>query len=1794
MQSHSRSHLYPTFNHLATGGKLAVSLDQDVPASAEQLRLWSYQKPALIAGSYTLSVSQEITLPSGDSTTLTTPDKGLRVSKPKFRLADPADLYRVHPAPGHTSYSRTLANVVFSQATTPWEKDISRPETSSFNKRPLPSMAVLTFVEDELFTDPKVWRALGFDPGSEKPIEFGCIEMKASALIHPDCTIKSALNSEGANSDFNSDDDLSLLLLDSKLFKGIFVGETKTGWDGTADLSSFSFMASTQENTSGFTAALFADDNTDAHKPHFSVIVSPRTGPSDITSPKRVVSHLISLEDLDKIKLPTSDATEQYVGVVSLYAWEWTSVPENAEDFAKVMTTLGDNVTPLQASQVTDQLDGGPPEAIEWSKAVAGNGYVLKPHTDITGVKTMALIRGPLTPVRPSENPPKAFSLYGEGLTFIDKTTGIQDASYSSAWTLGRCIMMADRALSASLLRLRGKIHTEAVKRAKANALNQAGYSVLSNNESYLETLEQTVNQLQRVQDISDISKGNPADRWTRNESDIANLPTTRFSTDTSFTHKDYDDEVQQVALQMFGYESQRSDGTLVPARDADADAAAIRAWVIDRFHLAGIPLHNLILDPEMLPSESIRTFCIDNHWIDCFVDGGLSLANHFARDDDAIRRAVKECINKYLDTPLNGGTVPQLPRWGFFIRSIAVSAFPDLKVEAPLPPGAPGDALEVVYMQVLADDILICLLDRLPGDQELDYIRISQPHHQQDFSLGTNLSGSKITVFHRPVPKQTGKNVGESIEQTFENDNTRHIYDFDTQMLRPSYYMNQYNEAFTGNHDIFTDKRNPSSLLATQLRATNLRLQLKVSKGFQGPEPPSVSHRWAKAAFKLSAGSRPELGSHSDATKKQATNSRAPPSNDMVLPRGSRLPIGSAISPYALERHSGKGQPSQENTQPDPSTMIPYRKVLQHVSCCLCYDPGNASNLIYATEMPTDLVFNLSAEEESGYPAELELRIPVALGSEVYLDPVTDGSRGVMIIPGTASQADLPKLEDITSSRWWSYECRLETSSLYLLPSDRVPREGDLVGLENDKLIIFIIKITPRFNRQLPVTMTAFKTSFILRGVRLLLPQPEPSKAPSRDVRFDAIWRSSGLDEETSVCTTRLTIQPAIMATLREESVQYTLQKQELSFAFVLSHKPPSDAKIRLFVTHQQCNESFDESFDLWASSQPMPDGQGFLYTGSKAIETSLFKDFLPLEMRLRIVKKDGVHALGPDTAPFVFPRLPNIGRLQGSTSFYWATNHLSIIWPLLKGFDISLNRNFSLQMRKRKYPLDRKPITRSITDGDGIVRFPLSDLESDINGSKEFGLLIDGSVVVEHPHIRGTLVSWSVILSGRPNIVGGYNDFYDEPKDFDSTAPMPNSQLASIRLSRRDNVFTDLFYWRNSGHSLATIQTRSPYIVFRAPGPEIDNSQPQLMGAGALTVLQVSDDDRSSEPRFKIVWVGNDGSVNAFSRYFEEQQEKWRSYILAPSGSASTLGGGLIVSSGERPVFRDIPFRDPVVWWLGPRGEVFGRRLLAGSRKWINVEAEASLPAGSIDVTSPNLKRPAQMATAWAYDWQYSESAYLFWIRANGDLMVTCSDKSGKSRSRLSGTAIAYRDADAAPGTSLTVSIGHSRTSPSSNNNVYVLWISTDGALCLGSRVNLVETTNSPEGWDSIIRISSPGTANPFSDICYIGNVRLQAASVVWADPNGKLQIAWAEALALRPKWYFDESIYSLQNEWAAWGWAELDSWIPIDERPMIGRVEPEDYITPHLVYFHMGGGKWYDYEVDFKPVLAFRNYD
>ncbi|KAH6949438.1 hypothetical protein DER45DRAFT_623849 [Fusarium avenaceum] len=1632
MQSHSRSHLQPGFFNHHEVHKLSASLVLENPPSAEQLHLWSHHQPSLTVGDYTLHVVQDVTLPTGQTVSLQTPSQALRVSKPKFRLTDPTALYSVHPAPGHSAYARTLAN-----------RDILPGKGVGFNK--LPSMAVLTFSEEEFVLDPDAWRGFGFTEESEKPTEYGSIATKESRLIDPTCTIKSTLNAPGSNTDFEPEDELNLLLLDSQVFKGIFTAygeDNKPGWTGQASLSKFAFMTSAQESASGFTAGLFSDDSEQGLKPHFSVIVSPRTGPLGQTSPVRVVSHLISLEDVDKISVSPDDTSGQLVGLVSLHAWEWMCVPEDSADFGHVMTELGQHISPLKGPFDPKGKEGEelPSEAVSWLKGISDAG-------------TRVLLRGPLIPVKPDMNSVEAFSLNGEGMSFVDETTG-------------RSMMMADRSLSASLLRLR----------AKAKAIQNQGYRALSSKESFLSGLQDTIKNLGKAQDVSGLGNKPIASRWTRTEPEIARFPI-----------NEYDGYVEQAGLHMFGYESQDPDGKAVPPRIIDADAAAVRAWAIDRFLLAGIPMHYLVLSPEMLPLESIRTFCVDSNWINFLVDGGLSLANHFARDDDAVRRVIKKCINKYLSTSTNGGTIPQLPRWGFMMRSVAVSAFPDLRVEAPLPPDAPSDAREVLFMQRLADDVL----------RELDRIVISQPHHQQGFSLGTTMDETRLTVWHRAVPKYVGQTVGLPVSQTFKAGGPIDGFDFKARMLRLDAYMEAYCESVQNDQGAFTDeyRLRPSSLLATQLRNAHLRLQLDVETSVEGDEQTNVSDRWTKPAIQLSEGSRPEpslggvAGQDECQSEKSGTVVRAPPRTDIGLPTSPRIQITNSASLVTIDPDMSPWVVYQQTS----SNRLPYYATPQNVSCCLYYEPGNASNYIYATETPVDVIFNLSANESSGLPQEVEIRIPIALDSGIYPAPVKDGSRGVFVIPA-------------------------------------LPEEGDLIPIESEKLVMLIIKLKPRFGSSFPGNASAFETSFILRRMTFLLPTEgtpnDPKVTPSRTARFDTLWQSSKPGIAKSVRTTQLTILPAVMINFKK-TTQFRLGDC-FNLGFTLSRLPPGNSRCRLHVKPQTRQPPFTEGFSLIHPTL-MPDG-GYECSGFCTVDLGRFEDkgLVPLELRIDIMDHKFDHLLGPESEPFVFPRVPDIHTVRGSMSYYWGDDkHLSIIWPPYKGFETNLKRKFFISNRKELDPEPEVPyFSCEMDDKSGIIRIWPTDCSK--YGDPESGLDIGYSLETTSSLIERAINQGTALLSARPKM--GQEEM---PNNWSGppAVPMPGSRLATIcYCDNTGNTGTQVWYWDKSSRRLKGFQyTGKSVILYNPNGPRIEDSlNLEITGAGAIAIVQTHQDNR-----FKIIWIGSDGSVNAWSR--TEETSIWHSYgdasVVAPAGSASTHGGGCLAVCGETPTKEFKKHRDPIIWWLGPRGEVFGRRLVGDSEHWVDVGPKASHPAGSVDV-SQSLKRPAQIATAWSYDSETNHRSYLFWVRSNGDLMTTClhDDNPGQ-------TAVAYQNIDAAPGTSLTAFIGAGRQSPD-KVKVYVLWISADLSVCLGCRTGLPDDTRYPNGSDQIVRICSPGCANPLSDLCFIGHTRVNAAAVVWADPNGKLQVAWAESSQTNPQ--------SEQNEWLTWGWKEWPSFV------------------------------------------------
>jgi hypothetical protein len=106
----------------------------------------------------------------------------------------------------------------------------------------------------------------------------------------------------------------------------------------------------------------------------------------------------------------------------------------------------------------------------------------------------------------------------------------------------------------------------------------------------------------------------------------------------------------------------------------------------------------------------------------------------------------IKDGYNKYLQQLQPGGKyTPQTPKFGFILRSAVVKAFPGLHIDIPFPKTVDTKIetrAPISHLTAINDTTLMCLLDRLP--EELEKIQLTQPPHQQRFSLGESITPGK------------------------------------------------------------------------------------------------------------------------------------------------------------------------------------------------------------------------------------------------------------------------------------------------------------------------------------------------------------------------------------------------------------------------------------------------------------------------------------------------------------------------------------------------------------------------------------------------------------------------------------------------------------------------------------------------------------------------------------------------------------------------------------------------------------------------------------------------------------------------------------------------------------------------------------------------------------------------------------------------------------------------------------------------------------------------------------------
>jgi hypothetical protein len=504
----------------------------------------------------------------------------------------------------------------------------------------------------------------------------------------------------------------------------------------------------------------------------FSVCISRRTGPVIYGSPpkpvpKTQVVHLISLEGVDLTTIPADYA--QRIGLVSLYSWTYLSVPPNPINFVDVMRNLGttmqmlkppqgplDNLRDSVASQSTADLKTAAQQLYDR----LNQGYTVSRWRTAVGQESVAYTRGPLTPLPTPWKPSVAndwpgSSNTGKDYQILDSDLGVMDLSFSSAWQLGKLLAISDKRFNSALLRFRSLVHQAAVSSTNMQISGLAPKTAIVGNVA------------------SSISELEASSDGTRTPLRLV-LPTSnQGAVPPPITHPDVapifnNNLVRIIGAQVAAGQSLYRGFGLGKANNPDWEV--IHNWISDKLFLGGIPAQYLFPDPSFLPSEALRFFYIDNAWIDCLIDGALSVANHLEPVDDKIRRRIKDVYNVHLANNIDPAPIkPPVPRYGFVLRSQLIKVMPDLKVTVTCGKvtGTPPNTTTVedttrkplVRLTRLDEFTIFALLDCYP--EEIMRIMFIQPPHQQRYiaaqaGLDSQPDFELIQLYNINAPKTT------------------------------------------------------------------------------------------------------------------------------------------------------------------------------------------------------------------------------------------------------------------------------------------------------------------------------------------------------------------------------------------------------------------------------------------------------------------------------------------------------------------------------------------------------------------------------------------------------------------------------------------------------------------------------------------------------------------------------------------------------------------------------------------------------------------------------------------------------------------------------------------------------------------------------------------------------------------------------------------------------------------------------------------------------------------------------
>jgi hypothetical protein len=676
---------------------------RDDPLAPGQVQLYDNLVPTLAPGDWHITVEHDVR--DGDTPVTPQPFRATQevtVTAPQFTIDAAAVLATFPPDTSSGRYAEVLPHVVLTDPSLPWERRTGGEGT--------PWLALLVLTDDEL---------IGAD-GSPTRTHTATV----GEFLAPDPLVrKPVVTRDAAVADT---DPCGYVQLPTGVFTAV-----------TPRLAELPYLAHCRQiNT--------ADKVIDGLDEHgmFAVVVANR-----FPAAAKNVAHLVSLEGLADVLVDEPDWDgHTSVAVATLASWTFAALPDQDADFRGLVAGL----IPADPQQSLLRLAVPYPQGTEPSQVEARErlraGFVPLTYRTRSGEDTFGWHRGPLTPVLPAPLPSTAGAWRtADAALAYDPAHGVFDVSLAGAFTLGRCLALADRAFAQRLLDLRQRLH--AFTDALLYRLTCDHFSATQIDQIGRDTTIQT--ELLAVLDaqlLADLGAG-PAP--------VA--PPVPVAPPIPVTDPD-----PQTALREF-LATPAAQAAIVDAVAIDLDPVA--QWLARLMLLYPVPFTALVADERLLPPESLRFCYLDPNWVTAAVDGALSIGlesslHTFYADiiRDTVAQAATDAARMYRDvllglppaTPPPAGTGPTA---GLLLRSALVAGWPNLSVRGVDAAGAP---VPLLRMDRLGPSVLLCLFAGVPHQIEL-----SEP--QEGFAFGVDGGEANLRNL-LPPPNPHGWQIGEAI----------------------------------------------------------------------------------------------------------------------------------------------------------------------------------------------------------------------------------------------------------------------------------------------------------------------------------------------------------------------------------------------------------------------------------------------------------------------------------------------------------------------------------------------------------------------------------------------------------------------------------------------------------------------------------------------------------------------------------------------------------------------------------------------------------------------------------------------------------------------------------------------------------------------------------------------------------------------------------------------------------------------------------------------------------------------